>query len=461
MQKEHYNFSLEERACLLLQIDEQFSYGEIANIVNLPEEEVKCYLSLARQTFFRLYSVISSQKSPDANIYKQIGSFDENASPCPEWIERLSIQSFLCEDTQLLEHVRTCHRCARRLAQYQWMDEQIRGDSTIPTLLAFPSLPPFLSGESDNQYPELMTSCSTIASHGSSLDKDIHDGISFPEEFLLEDDQFTSIDDLVKQYLKEINMYPLLTAKQELTLAERVTHGDQRARQKLIEANLRLVVSIAKRYSHQGLPLLDLIQEGNIGLMRATQKFDYTRGLCFSTYASWWIRQAISRAIAEHSRSIHIPVHVVELIYKIKRAAKRMYQEQGLEPLPEQLAAEVGLPLERVVELLSVSEQPISLDESIADDEAYHLGNIREDVAIAAPVDQVVYQVQRDHIDQAMDVLNPRERTIIEMRYGMKDGHSLSLEEVSVFFHLTRERIRQIEMKALRKLRFPIISKKG
>ncbi len=270
-----------------------------------------------------------------------------------------------------------------------------------------------------------------------------------------EEDQRSAVDDSVKQYLKEIGMYPLLNAEQELQLAERVARGDQRARQKLIEANLRLVVSIAKRYSNQGLPLLDLIQEGNIGLMRATQKFDYKRGFRFSTYATWWIRQAISRAIAEHSRSIHIPVHVVELIYKIKRVARRMYQEQGLEPLPEQLAAEIGLPRERVVELLNASEQPISLDAPMADDEEYHLTDMLEDTVSTLPIDQNAYQIQRDNIEQAMTVLNPRERTIIEMRYGLKDGHSLSLEEVSTIFHLTRERIRQIEVKALRKLRYP------
>lgn len=268
-------------------------------------------------------------------------------------------------------------------------------------------------------------------------------------------DQRGVADDSVKQYLKEIGTYPLLTAEQELLLAERVARSDQHARQKLIEANLRLVVSIAKRYSNQGLPLLDLIQEGNIGLMRATQKFDYKRGFRFSTYATWWIRQAISRAIAEHSRSIHIPVHVVELIYKIKRVARRLYQEQGLEPLPEQIAIEVGLSRDRIVELLSISEQPISLDAPMADDEEYHLADMLEDSTMVLPVDQASYQLQRDNIEQAMTVLNPRERTIIEMRYGLKDGHSLSLDEVSVLFHLTRERIRQIEVKALRKLRYP------
>ena len=270
-----------------------------------------------------------------------------------------------------------------------------------------------------------------------------------------EGDGRVAIDDSVKQYLKEIGSYSLLTAEQELLLAAQVACGDLRARQKLIEANLRLVVSIAKRYSNQGLPLLDLIQEGNIGLMRAAQKFDYKRGFRFSTYATWWIRQAISRAIAEHSRTIHIPVHVVEFIYKIKRVARRIYQEQGIEALPEQLAAEVGITKDRVIELLNISEQPISLDAPVADDEQYHLADMLEDDSMMAPLDQVSQQQQREHIERAMTVLNPRERTIIEMRYGLCDGHYHTLDDVSVKFQLTRERIRQIEVKALRKLRYP------
>ena len=269
------------------------------------------------------------------------------------------------------------------------------------------------------------------------------------------EDQRFAIDDAVKQYLKEIGTYPLLNAQQELQLAEQIAHGDVLAHQKLIEANLRLVVSVAKRYSNQGLPLLDLIQEGNIGLMRAAQKFDYRRGFRFSTYATWWIRQAISRAIAEHSRTIHIPVHVVEMIYKIKRVARRIYQEQGLEALPEQIAAEVGLPRERVIELLSVSEQPVSLDAPVADDEQYHLADTLEDINLNASTDQITHQLQRNYIEQAMNVLNPRERTIIEMRYGLKDGRLHTLDEISAYFQLTRERIRQIEVKALRKLRYP------
>ena len=269
------------------------------------------------------------------------------------------------------------------------------------------------------------------------------------------EDQRSVLDDSVKQYLKEIGTYPLLTAHQELQLAERIAHGDELAQRQLIETNLRLVVSIAKRYTNQGLSLLDLIQEGNIGLMRAAQKFDYKRGFRFSTYATWWIRQAISRAIAEHSRTIHVPVHVVEIIYKIKRIARRIYQEDGMEALPEQIAAEMGLPKERIVELLNVSDQPVSLDAPVTDDEQYHLSETIEDVTTSAPVDQITQHMQRTYIEQAMRVLNERERTILEMRYGLKDGQSHTLDEVSAFYKLTRERIRQIEVKALRKMRYP------
>ena len=269
------------------------------------------------------------------------------------------------------------------------------------------------------------------------------------------EDQRSALDDSVKQYLKEIGTYPLLTARQELQLAERIAHNDTEAQQQLIETNLRLVVSIAKHYANQGLSLLDLVQEGNIGLMRAAQKFDYKRGFRFSTYATWWIRQAISRAIAEHSRTISVPVHVVEIIYKIKRIARRIYQEDGIEALPEQIAAELGLPKERVVELLNVSDQPVSLDAPVADDEQYHLADTIEDITTATPVDQITHTMQRTFIEQAMNVLNERERTILEMRYGLKDGRSHTLDEVSVFYKLTRERIRQIEVKALRKMRYP------
>ena len=276
------------------------------------------------------------------------------------------------------------------------------------------------------------------------------------EEELEEDEESSpAMDDSVKLYLKEIGAFPLLTAEQELALGELVARGDPRARQKLIEANLRLVVSVAKRYSNQGLSMQDMMQEGNIGLMRAAQKFDYRRGFRFSTYATWWIRQSITRALAEHSRTIHIPVHVVEVIYKIKRIARRIYQEQGTEALPEQIAAEVGMPKEKVVELLSISEQPMSLDAPVAEDELYHLADTLEDTSMVAPVDQVSQSMQREYIGKAMSVLNERERDIIELRYGLLNGRSHTLDEVSVMYKLTRERIRQIEVKALRKLRYP------
>ncbi|HLH63446.1 MAG TPA: sigma-70 family RNA polymerase sigma factor [Ktedonobacteraceae bacterium] len=293
------------------------------------------------------------------------------------------------------------------------------------------------------------------AYHESDLQDDFFDEREEAFDIDEEEDARGITDDAVKQYLKEIGTYPLLTAEQELLLAERIAHGDQAALHSLIEANLRLVVSIAKRYSNQGLPLLDIVQEGNIGLMRAAEKFDYRRGYRFSTYATWWIRQAISRAIAEHSRTIHIPVHVVEIIYKIKRAARRLYQEYGSEPLPEQLAAEVGLPKDRVIELLSVCDQPVSLDAPVAEDEQYHLADTLEDTNPVNTVDQVSYQLLRNSIEQAMNVLDPRERTILSMRYGLQDGKTHTLDEVSVEFKLTRERIRQIEVKALRKLRYP------
>ena len=312
----------------------------------------------------------------------------------------------------------------------------------------------------DNEVPVLLKKRNHTREDNTYDENDLFDDpevIDESDDELVQDEEDgrVAIDDSVKQYLKEIGSYSLLTAEQELLLAAQVACGDLRARQKLIEANLRLVVSIAKRYSNQGLQLLDLIQEGNIGLMRAAQKFDYKRGFRFSTYATWWIRQAISRAIAEHSRTIHIPVHVVECIYKIKRVARRIYQEQGIEALPEQLAAEVGITKDRVIELLNISEQPISLDAPVADDEQYHLADMLEDDSMMAPLDQVSQQQQREHIERAMTVLNPRERIIIEMRYGLCDGHYHTLDDVSVKFQLTRERIRQIEVKALRKLRYP------
>ncbi len=264
------------------------------------------------------------------------------------------------------------------------------------------------------------------------------------------------VDNAIRQYLAEIGRYFLLTAEQEMKLAQRVADGDVEAQQRLVEANLRLVVSIAKRYNNHGVSLLDLVQEGNLGLIRATQKFDPTRGFRFSTYATWWIRQAISRAVAEYTRTIHIPVHVVELIYKVKRVTRALYQELGRDPSTEEIARAASLTRERVVELQSMSETPISLDAPLIDDEQYHLADTLEDTHTTTPADVVAHQVLRDHISSALETLNQRERQVIELRYGLHDGYCHTLEELSAHFKLTRERIRQIEVKALRLLRQPI-----
>jgi len=271
-----------------------------------------------------------------------------------------------------------------------------------------------------------------------------------------EDEDEASVDNAIRQYLAEIGRFPLLNSEQELALAWRVVNGDMEAQRRLVEANLRLVVSIAKRYNNHGISLLDLVQEGNLGLIRAAQKFDPARGFRFSTYATWWIRQAISRAVAEHTRTIHIPVHVVEMIYKIKRITRNLYQELGRDPLAEEIASAAKMTKERVFELQSMAETPISLDAPLIDDEQYHLADTLEDTRAAAPADIVTHQALRDQITHALETLNQRERQVIELRYGLYDGHCHTLEELSAFFKLTRERIRQIEVKALRTLRHPI-----
>ena len=282
------------------------------------------------------------------------------------------------------------------------------------------------------------------------------EGCLYEFEEVEENEHENEIENAIRQYLAEIGRFPLLTAEQELQIAQKVANGDQEAQKRLVEANLRLVVSIAKRYNNHGVSLLDLIQEGNMGLIRAAQKFDPIRGFRFSTYATWWIRQAISRALAEHTRTIHIPVHVVELIYKMKRITRELYQSLGRDPFPEEIAQAINLSKERVVELQSMAEAPISLDAPIIDDEQYHLADLLEDPQAVAPADAVTHQVLHDQISHALETLNQRERQIIELRYGLHDGYCHTLEELSVCFKLTRERIRQIEAKALRTLRQPV-----
>ena len=313
---------------------------------------------------------------------------------------------------------------------------------------------------SQQEYGSRCNDLTQASLHSYLEDEDLCTGAGEEEEYNEEvEEEVTdedSVDNAIRQYLSEIGRYPLLTAEQEMKIAQRVAEGNMEAQRQLVEANLRLVVSIAKRYNNQGIFLLDLVQEGNLGLIRAAQKFDPSRRFRFSTYATWWIRQAISRAVAEHTRTIHIPVHVVELIYKIKRISRHLYQELGRDPAPEEIAQAARLTKERVVELQGMAETPISLDAPLIDDEQYHLADTLEDTHAAAPADVLTRQVLRDQISSAMEALNVRERQVIELRYGLHDGHCHTLEELSVHFRLTRERIRQIEVKALRTLRHPI-----
>lgn len=262
-------------------------------------------------------------------------------------------------------------------------------------------------------------------------------------------------DDPVKLYLKEIGSYPLLTIAEEIELAKRIEDGDNFAKQTLAESNLRLVVSIAKRYVGRGLSFLDLIQEGNLGLIKAVDKFDYTKGYKFSTYATWWIRQAITRSIADQSRTIRIPVHMSEVINKTYRVSRSLLQELGREPTEQELSDAMNLPIEKVREILKVSADPISLDTPIGEEDDSHLGDFIKDDTIVGPEDAAAYSVLQDQIAKLLDTLTEREQRVLILRFGLKDGRTRTLEEVGKEFNVTRERIRQIEAKALRKLRHP------
>ncbi len=269
-----------------------------------------------------------------------------------------------------------------------------------------------------------------------------------------------SIDDPVRMYLREIGRVPLLSAAQEVSLAQRMENGDEEARRHLTEANLRLVVSVAKKYIGRGMSLLDLIQEGNIGLIRAVEKFDYRKGYKFSTYATWWIRQAITRAIADQARTIRIPVHMVETINRLIRTSRRLVQELGRDPTSDEIAREMGLPPEKVREIQKISQEPVSLETPIGEEEDSHLGDFIEDQKALAPADAASHQLLKEQVEDVLDSLTQRERRVLQLRFGLDDGRSRTLEEVGREFGVTRERIRQIEAKALRKLRHPSRSKK-
>ncbi len=279
-----------------------------------------------------------------------------------------------------------------------------------------------------------------------NLDLSIPDGIS--------------IEDPVRMYLKEIGKVPLLSAEEEIELAKRMENGDQEAKKRLAEANLRLVVSIAKRYVGRGMLFLDLIQEGNLGLIKAVEKFDYRKGYKFSTYATWWIRQAITRAIADQARTIRIPVHMVETINKLIRVSRQLLQKLGREPTPEEISEEMGMPVDRVREILKISQEPVSLETPIGEEEDSHLGDFIQDDNVPVPAEAASFTLLREQLVEVLGTLTEREQKVLRLRFGLDDGRARTLEEVGKEFNVTRERIRQIEAKALRKLRHPSRSRK-
>ena len=285
------------------------------------------------------------------------------------------------------------------------------------------------------------------------------------EEIKLEDMEVTnidgvSVDDPVRMYLREIGKIPLLTYEEEAELAQRIVEGDEEAKQKLAESNLRLVVSIAKKYVGRGMLFLDLIQEGNMGLIKAVEKFDYNKGFKFSTYATWWIRQAITRAIADQARTIRIPVHMVETINKLIRTSRQLLQQNGREPTPEEIAKEMEITPEKVMEIQKIAQDPVSLETPIGEEDDSHLGDFIQDEDSPAPQDSAAHTLLREQLEEVMDTLTPREAMVLKLRFGLEDGKARTLEEVGKQFDVTRERIRQIEAKALRKLRHPSRSKK-
>lgn len=285
-----------------------------------------------------------------------------------------------------------------------------------------------------------------------------HDEFNFDDDLALPPG--IKINDPVRMYLKEIGRVPLLSADDEVELAKRIEKGDEEAKRRLAEANLRLVVSIAKRYVGRGMLFLDLIQEGNMGLIKAVEKFDHTKGYKFSTYATWWIRQAITRAIADQARTIRIPVHMVETINKLIRVSRQLLQELGREPTPEEIAAEMELSTDKVREIMKIAQEPVSLETPIGEEDDSHLGDFIEDQEALAPADAAAYELLKEQLEDVLDTLTEREENVLRLRFGLDDGRTRTLEEVGKVFGVTRERIRQIEAKALRKLRHPSRSKR-
>ncbi|MGM0688477.1 MAG: RNA polymerase sigma factor RpoD [Bacillota bacterium] len=317
----------------------------------------------------------------------------------------------------------------------------------------------------DNFYDKLaqhgieITDDSTAGISGTARDDDTEETKTSGSPLLAVPEGVT-VNDPVRMYLKEIGKIPLLTSEEEVELAKAIEQNSEDARRRLAEANLRLVVSIAKKYVGRGMLFLDLIQEGNLGLIKAVEKFDYRKGYKFSTYATWWIRQAITRAIADQARTIRIPVHMVETINKLIRISRQLVQELGREPLPEEIAQEMNISEDRVREILKIAQEPVSLETPIGEEDDSHLGDFIEDHEAQAPADAAAFELLKEQLEDVLDTLSAREEKVLRLRFGLDDGRSRTLEEVGQFFGVTRERIRQIEAKALRKLRHPMRSKR-
>jgi len=356
-----------------------------------------------------------------------------------ELLEVAKKKKNVIEDTEIINHFNSCKDIElttdRMVAIFEYLEANEIDVLTIT--------------EDDDEEPDDII----LEAEADDIDLDVeHIDLSVPDG--------VSIEDPVRMYLKEIGKVPLLSAEEEIELAKKMEDGDEDAKKKLAEANLRLVVSIAKRYVGRGMLFLDLIQEGNLGLIKAVEKFDYRKGYKFSTYATWWIRQAITRAIADQARTIRIPVHMVETINKLIRVSRQLLQELGREPHPEEIAEEMDIPVERVREILKISQEPVSLETPIGEEEDSHLGDFIQDENVPVPAEAAAYTLLREQIGEVLGTLTEREQKVLKLRFGLEDGRTRTLEEVGKEFKVTRERIRQIEAKALRKLRHPSRSRK-
>lgn len=355
-----------------------------------------------------------------------------------ELLEIAKKKKNVIEDTEIINHFKDCKEIElnteRMVSIFEYLDEHNVDVLTIT--------------DDDDDEPDdlLLEAEDEVDVDVENIDLSVPDGVS--------------IEDPVRMYLKEIGKVPLLSAEEEIELAKRMEAGDEEAKKKLAEANLRLVVSIAKRYVGRGMLFLDLIQEGNLGLIKAVEKFDYRKGYKFSTYATWWIRQAITRAIADQARTIRIPVHMVETINKLIRVSRQLLQELGREPLPEEIAEEMDIPVERVREILKISQEPVSLETPIGEEEDSHLGDFIQDENVPVPAEAAAFTLLKEQLVEVLGTLTEREQKVLRLRFGLDDGRARTLEEVGKEFNVTRERIRQIEAKALRKLRHPSRSRK-